>query len=153
MLFSIIISTIDSLKSLCGSSDFFTTATLSDILLLDETLFRPLPCIFLLAILGEFDRSFTPAGELTEYLRTELFFCSLTMSDSYSFLSSTLGLVMIGGRSISEIKSNPLRLWNFEAVSSSNLQGQVEEEKTGIFGSNSGRSDSLSEEVARGESG
>lgn len=60
---------------------------------------------------------------------------------------------MIGGRSISEVRSNPFRFWNFEAVGSSNLQGQVEEEKAGVFGSNSGRSDSLSEEVVRVESG
>lgn len=75
MLFSTIISTMDSMKSFCGSKDDFTTAKLSERLLREpelvvvddeDTLFRPL----LPAILGEWILNLTP-GELTDSLLKE----------------------------------------------------------------------------------
>lgn len=77
MLFSAIISSIDSLKSLLGSTDAFTTALLRrELTVADELL-----AIFLVEILGERSLSFTPAGELTAVLRTVV-----------------VGLVMMGWR-------------------------------------------------------
>lgn len=72
MLFSAIISSIDSLKSLLGSTDAFTTALLRrELIVADEpVIFAPLLAIFLVEILGERSLSFTPAGELTAVFRT-----------------------------------------------------------------------------------
>lgn len=83
MLFSAIISSIDSLKSLRGSTDAFTTALLR---LADDPLLLALLLLtdFLVDIRGERSLSLTPAGELTAVFRAVV-----------------VGLVMIGRRSSS----------------------------------------------------
>lgn len=124
MLFSTIISTIDSLKSLCGSNDDFTIAKLSDRLLLDENdndddddvLFLPCPdnddTLLPEEILGEFIRSLIP-GEFEE---NSSFRPGLVFSLFFD------GFVMIGGSSTTEKESNSSRESEFlerEALSTS----------------------------------
>lgn len=145
MLFSTIISTIDSLKSLWGSNDDLTIAKLSDKLLLlelelellDEVLLLPWAWIFLFAILGEFIfiLSLTP-GELTEYFLRGLTLCSLlkilssltTLTDNEPWACESSNLTELLLYFVGSLES---------FLSSSNLEGLV------IIGGSS-RSDKLS---------
>lgn len=146
MLFSTIISTIDSLKSLFGSFDDFTTAKLSGTPLFpDDTLL--LPCILRCPILGEFVLSFSPAGEFPEIRRWAghaVFFALPPPPEFFFSFSPELrtGFVMMGGRSI------------FETVSPSNFSGGAVAGRE----TSSGRRESFPEEeeeevLSRGEFG